>query len=79
MRRRVSPAFWIECTLGSISTFLALLTLVWPDWIEGTFGVDPDHGNGSLEWAIVAAGLVVTIMTAVLARREWRRAAPSAA
>lgn len=75
MKRRVSSAFWIECLLGSVTTFLALLTLIWPDWIELVFGFDPDHHSGSLEWAIVAVCCAVTIVSAVLARLEWRRAA----
>jgi hypothetical protein len=79
MKRRVSTAFWIECGLGSVTTFLALLTLVWPDWIEGVFGFDPDHGNGSFEWGIVAVCCVVTVVSVVLAGREWRRAAPAPA
>ena len=32
-----------------------LLTLVWPDWLELVFHVDPDGRNGAVEWAIVAA------------------------
>jgi hypothetical protein len=32
---------------------IGLLTLVWPDWIEGIFGVDPDAGSGAVEAAIV--------------------------
>jgi hypothetical protein len=79
VKRQVGKAFWIESVLGSVTTFLALLTLVWPDWIEGIFGVDPDHGNGSFEWAIVAGCFAVTIASAVLAGREWRRAAPASA
>jgi hypothetical protein len=78
MRKRVRPAFWIECALGSGTTFLALLTLTWPDWIERVFGYDPDHHSGSLEWTIVALCFAITIATAVLARLEWRRAASSA-
>jgi hypothetical protein len=37
------------------------------------FNVDPDSGNGSLEWLIVVALAVVTVVFAVLARLEWRR------
>lgn len=79
VKRRLGKAFWIESVLGSVTTFLALLTLIWPDRIEGVFGVDPDHGNGSFEWAIVAVCFAVTIASAVLAGREWRRAASASA
>ncbi len=78
MKRRVRSGFWIECALGSVTTFLALLTLTWPDWIERVFGYDPDQHSGSLEWTIAALCFSITIMAAVLARREWRRAAQSA-
>jgi hypothetical protein len=74
VKLRVSSAFWVECAFGSISTFLALLTLMWPDWIERVFGYDPDHYSGSFEWIIVAFCFTVAIVSAVLARREWRRA-----
>jgi len=48
-RKRFSLAFWIESFAGSFTGFLAILTLVWRDWIEGVFGYDPDHHNGSFE------------------------------
>jgi hypothetical protein len=34
---------------------LALLTLFWPDWIEGMSGYDPDQHNGTVESLIVLA------------------------
>jgi hypothetical protein len=56
-------------------TFAAfLLTVVSRAWIETVFGVDPDHHSGSLEWAIVAILLAVSLSLATLAAGEWRRA-----
>ena len=55
-RKRFSLAFWIESFAGSFTGFLAILTLVWRDWIEGVFGYDPDHHNGSFEWELVIPG-----------------------
>jgi len=52
--------------------FLFLLTLVWKEWIEAVFRVDPDGGDGSLEWAIVGGLLVVSLTFVALARGEWR-------
>ena len=66
--------FWLEVILGSISGILAVVTLFWHDWIEAIFGVDPDKGNGSAEWLVVVALLVVTATLAIGARIEWRRA-----
>jgi hypothetical protein len=47
---------------------------VWHDWIEGVFGFDPDHHNGSFEWELVVVCCVVSLAAAYLARREWRSA-----
>jgi hypothetical protein len=65
--------FWYEAILGGLAAVLAILTSIWPDWIEAVFGVDPDHGNGSLEWAVVAVLAVAAIACAIAARAEWRR------
>ena len=70
-----SRIFWTESVLGGLSALFCVLTLVWKDWIEIVFRFDPDHHSGSLEWAIAAAALAVTVIFAVLARMEWRRTA----
>jgi hypothetical protein len=74
MQRMLMVRFWIESTLAAASAFLAVLTLVWPDWIEGIFGVDPDGGSGALEWAIVAALMSTALVATMLARADLRRA-----
>jgi hypothetical protein len=66
--------FWIEAVLASITGGLFVVTLVWREWIELVFGVEPDGGDGSLEWAIVGVLLVATVVFGWLARTEWRRA-----
>jgi hypothetical protein len=65
--------FWIEAALASVAGFLTVLTLFTREWIEALFNVDPDGGDGSLEWLIVVCLAVVTVVFAVLARLEWRR------
>ena len=72
--RRVRGRFWVEAAVAGLSTLAVLLTLAWPEWIEEVFGVDPDGGNGALEWAIVAVALILTLVLALMARTEWRRA-----
>ncbi|MFJ9824012.1 ABC transporter permease [Streptomyces sp. NPDC101160] len=67
------PRFWAEVVLGSISALLFLVTLVWRDWIEVLFGVEPDAGSGALEWLIVAVTALVAVLCALGARMEWRR------
>jgi hypothetical protein len=69
LRRR----FWLEAGMGTITGILFVITLIWRDWIE-VFGVNPDSGNGWLEWLIVGVLSVVTITLFVLVRYEWGRA-----
>ncbi len=73
-RGGLGAAFWIEAVLSVCGGFLAILTIVWHDWIETLFGVDPDQGNGSVEWIVVVALLVIAAGAGALAGREWRRA-----
>jgi hypothetical protein len=65
--------YWVEIVAASLSGMLAVLTMFWRDWIEALTGFDPDHHSGSVEWAIVAALLVVCAGAGSLARAEWRR------
>ena len=78
MTKRLGFSFWSDFTLASVAAALGVLTLVWRDWIEGVFGIDPDRHSGSLEWTIVAVCCVLALVFSALARREWRRAAPAA-
>jgi hypothetical protein len=68
----VTRALSVKIALAVTSAFLALLTLVVPDWIEAVFRVDPDGGNGSLEWFIVAVFVVATAVFGLMARAELR-------
>ena len=70
---RLPLRFWIELGLGTLSGALLVLTLLWNQWIELAFDVDPDAGSGSLEWGLVALSLVLTLLFGALAALEWRR------
>lgn len=69
-QRGLRLRFWLETVLASFTAVLSGVTLVWHGWIEA-FGFDPDHGDGSTEWAIVLALAAVTLVLAVLARLEY--------
>jgi hypothetical protein len=72
---RLRLRFWAQTGMALISGVILLMTVLWRDWVEIVFGVDPDSHSGSLEWLIVAVALAVTVSTVALAAREWRRSA----
>jgi hypothetical protein len=65
--------FYVETGAGVITTALFLATLLYPDWIEALFRIDPDNASGWLERLVVGGLLVMTIALLSLARREWRK------
>lgn len=62
-----------ETVLSIACCALALLSTIWPDWIEALTGLDPDHGDGSVEWEFVAAFALAALVSGLLARIHWRR------
>jgi len=74
MRNALRRRFWLETAMAIVTSILFVITLAQRDWIETVLGVDPDNHNGTLEWLIVGALLVVTITLFTLASYEWRRA-----
>ena len=75
MKNALRWRFWFETGMAIITSVLFVITLVRRDWIEIIFGVDPDNHNGAIEWLIVGALLVVTIILFTLVSYEWRRRA----
>ena len=72
---RVKPSkirVQLETAVAAGAGLLGVLTIFWHDWIEILTGWDPDHHNGSVEWFVVAALLIVSIMAGMVARRHWR-------
>jgi len=59
--RSSSKRVTVESALGLAAGLLALITIVWSDWIEVLTGIDPDHHNGSIEWFLVAALFAVAV------------------
>lgn len=66
--------FWVEAGLSGASAALAILTLITREWIEALTGWDPDHGNGSVEWAVALGLAVAALVFALIARAEFHRA-----
>ncbi len=73
MESNVRARFWLESALALLCGVLAVITLVWRDWIEALTGFDPDHHSGALEWTIVVVLLVLFVVITRAARIEWRR------
>jgi hypothetical protein len=67
-RKRV----WIETGLSAASAVFFVLTVLWKDWIELTFRIDPDNGSGAAEWGIALTALALAIVFAAAARIELR-------
>ena len=74
MRNALRRRFWLETGIAIITGILFVITLTRNNWIEVVFRVDPDNNNGTFEWLIVGALLLVTITLFILASYEWRRA-----
>jgi len=73
MKNSLRWRFWIEAGMATVTSILFVITLVWRDWIEIVFGIDPDSSSGVLEWLIVGALLVTMITLVTLMSYEWRR------
>lgn len=65
----------LEMVLAGLFAVLAVVTVIWPQWIEGVTGLDPDRGDGGLEWLAVAGLAVGAVVSAALARRDLSAAA----
>ena len=63
---------WLETVIALCAGLLGVLTIFWPDWIEGLIGWDPDNHSGSMEWMIVAILLIAAAAIGLAARRHWK-------
>jgi hypothetical protein len=64
----------VEFAVAGIFLVLAGLTAFVPTWIEEVFRIEPDAGNGELEWLIVAVFGVLAVAAGLLGRRHYRLA-----
>jgi hypothetical protein len=74
MHQHPRPRFWLEAGLAAAAALLLALTAAVPNWIERIFGVEADAGGGELEWGLAIGLAVVLLLSAFMARQEWRRA-----
>lgn len=68
LRRHRDGIFAAFCLL------VLVITAIWPDWIEEVTGLDPDNGNGAVEWFFLGVLGVLFLIFAVRARRAFRAA-----
>ena len=61
----------VETVLAGIFGVLAVVTMLWPTWIESITGLEPDAGSGATEWAAVVVFAVAAVGAAALARRDY--------
>ena len=69
--------FWIEAALAGVTAILSALTLISREWIEVVFKVDPDGGDGTIEWLFIGGFFVTALalgLTAYLERCSRRAA-----
>ncbi len=76
--RTLSTRWRFDVLAATAFTLLSVLTLMVPGWIEVVIGIDPDGGNGSLEW-LIAAGCAVASLAFVLDAKVCWNAATAAA
>jgi hypothetical protein len=70
---KIRTRFWLESAIALVAAVLAVATAIVPDWIETVFGVDPDGGNGVVEWGVTAAFAILAIAFVIAARLEYTR------
>jgi hypothetical protein len=63
----------IEIALAVAAGVMGLLAIVWPEWIELVFGIDPDGGSGALEWGLAAILFTLAVTAGAMAARGARR------
>jgi hypothetical protein len=73
MSSKPRTLFWLESALAFLCAVLGVATVFSPSWIEALSGFDPDRGNGTFEWLIVAGIFAASGLAGLVARAEWRR------
>lgn len=72
--RAARTRYLVTGCLAGVSAGLLVVTLVWREWVELLTGLDPDAGDGALEWLLVATFAALALATGLAslhARRRW--------
>ena len=72
--RRVSTRFWVEAILAGLGLLLFVVTLFTREWFELLTGSIPTVGTARFEIVLAAIPLAIATASALLARRDYRRA-----
>jgi hypothetical protein len=56
----MSRANWIKVVVGAVLILIGVLVAALPkDWIEETFNIEPDEGNGVLELPLAVVPIAI--------------------
>jgi hypothetical protein len=64
---------WLEAGATILAVLFTLVTIAMPAWLEFLFGLDPDNGEGWVEFGVTLALGGVALISATLAVRDYRR------
>ena len=81
MSRKQRTLIAVEIALAALVGLLAIVSLLWRDWIELVFRWDPDHHGGSAELLIIVGLAAVSLVLGAAARWQtvrYRRVAAAA-
>lgn len=66
--------FSIETVLAAVAASVAVVTGLYPDWIERVLRIDPDLHSGSIERnVVIACAVSAALFAAARARHNWRK------
>jgi len=72
-QNRLPARVWLELALGLMSFASVALNLLSPHWMEPSFGLAPDAGDGSAERGVALLWSALSVLMLGLAGRTCRR------
>lgn len=73
MKSILRARFYFAAGLATLYGSTAVLTLLWPDWLELLTGLQLDYHQGSFERIVVSGLFLAGIFGYVAAWAEWRQ------